>query len=213
MAGLSDQTDEQLFDQYMQHGDTDCFTVLVRRHQEDMIRYVKRNWLKGDHATSENVVQHTFVRLCEKGETWDPRKKLKPWLFSIAANHAINTLEAKKLRECLSLQVMAESRTIGYRGDNAGGSTYDMPDEKIQTSEENVLDQETIRVLRSLVATLPETDRKVIEFKYFQDKTCEEIAEILLLPIGSVKTCLHRALKSLKLALRRRDLDDLYDAA
>ena len=81
-------TDEKLLVEYRQHGDRPAFDELVRRYEKELYGYL-RHYL-GDAGMAEDVFQQTFLQVHLKCDQFEPQRKLRPWLYAVATNQAID---------------------------------------------------------------------------------------------------------------------------
>lgn len=198
----SDASDPELVARLI-HGDQAALGELYDRHSSMVYRTGMR--LLGDAGSAEELVQETMLALWNRAEMYDPIvASLGAWLATIARNRAIDRLRARGRRlVALSLS------SVGARGDE----NADSPDRVLkgatllaaaQRDQEPSAASEATWLRETLaraVATLPSSERQVIELAYGGDLTQAEIATRLGWPIGTVKTRTRRALASLRRAL------------
>lgn len=136
-----------------------------------------------DRQTAEDVAQDVFVKLWRVLPTFDGRAQLSTWIYAIARNAALGALRKRKPEVSLEEpDVYAAAEAIG--ADAAGDATN--PDASAESGE---LD----RMLARVIADLPEKQRQAVTLYYLQERSCEEVAEMLAMPVNTVKTHLHRA--------------------
>src|SRR5687768_14013250 len=99
--GLTDRTDEQLLDDY-RHGEKASFSELVGRYQRELYHFLVR--FLGNRAAAEDVFQETFLQVHQSAEQFDPQRRFRPWLFTIAANKARDLIRSQARRPANPLQ-------------------------------------------------------------------------------------------------------------
>lgn len=182
-------TDEQLLLCYRDHGDADVFARLVRRYEHELYNYLRR--FLGDATLAEDVFQGTFLQLHLKCEQFEPGRKVRPWLYAIATNQAIDAQRRNKRHRHVSLD-----RT-GSSNDDDMGKLVDLL-VGAEPRPDVVADaEEGKRWLTRVLAELPEHLRTVVELVYFQGLKYREAAEVLSIPVGTVKSRLHTAILKL----------------
>jgi RNA polymerase sigma-70 factor (ECF subfamily) len=182
---LDRDSDELLFEQY-RRGDLGAFRTLVERHHDDLLRFLTR--LTGDAAGAEDVFQETFLQVHHAADTFDETRKLRPWLFTIAANKARDYLRRKARRRTLDLSAPLESN-----GDGSGGSFIDLLEVRVPGPDARMSESETNEKVQRALGTLPYALREILLLAYFQRLSYNLIADELEIPIGTVKSRLHSA--------------------
>jgi RNA polymerase sigma-70 factor (ECF subfamily) len=177
-------------------GDESAYGALVSRYRDYVYTIAVR--IVGSESDAEDVAQETFVRAYRALPRFRGYSKFSSWLYRIATNRALTHLKRRRRRAAaVDLQsgphVEAEaSRTESDRRDGP---------------EEIVLDQEFRRRVRAAVMTLPEQYRVVVTLFYLEERSYTEVAETLGIPMGTLKTHLHRARALLREALTGSDLE------
>ncbi len=135
-----------------------------------------------DGALAEDLVQETFLRVWNRAQGFDAeRGALGSWLMAVARNRAIDYLRSAGGRERNALELEGVDHPSLYR---------DM--------ESDILASDKARVVRSALEKLSPRQREVIELAYFEGLTQTEMAERMGQPLGTVKTWVRAALKSLR---------------
>jgi len=180
-------------------GSQEALAALYDRHVDGVHAVALR--LTGDRGIAEEVVQETFLALWNRAELFNPElASLGTWLRSIARNRTVDRLRAMGRRPTLV--------SLGSHGDpddaDAGLSRLD-PDAVVlggaapDPSPEEAAEAASVRaVIRTALASMPETERTVIVLAYREGLTQQEIAERLAWPLGTVKTRTRRALARLR---------------
>ncbi len=156
-------------------GDEDALGALVDAHAAALIGYLAR--LTGDFHQSEDIAQETFLRAFDNLDRFDTRRPFRPWLFRIGRNLALNWLSSKAGRERKQSEDIDERLDVG---------TKDGPEEALDRSERR-------RGVESVLDMLPVHFREVLHLRYLEGLEYDAIATELDLPLGTVKTWLHRA--------------------
>ena len=187
---LAQSSDEELLTRYRDSGQTRDFDALVHRYQNELYRYLAR--YLGDQALAEDVFQNTFLQVHLKRGLYEDSRPVRPWLYSIATHQAVDALRKVGRHPTVSLDQRVAS------GEAEAGSLVDL----LVSGEDGPLDelqgQERADWVRESVARLPETLRQTLLLAYNQDLKYREIAEILNIPVGTVKSRLHAALAKLQ---------------
>ena len=183
-ALVAQWTDEQLLASYLS-GDEAAFGVLVRRYQRSLHQFLFR--FLGDATLAEDVFQETFLQVAHSARQFNPDRTLRPWLFTIAANKARDALRSRARQKTTDLDAAVDS------ADAEGAQFLDFlaADEPLPLERLELLD--AARLVRGIVAGMPSRLRMVLVLSYFQGLPYQEIAEILGVPLGTVKSRLHAA--------------------
>lgn len=172
----------------LQRGDKDAFGALLARYQNRLYRYLLR--IVRDQATAEDLFQQTWLRVIEKIRRYDSRRSFEAWLFSVARNLAIDYLRRyrpKSLEEPLPGGVLIRDRI-----------SADAPD----ALERAMRLQQATHVLAALEEQ-PAVYREVLSLRFEEEMKLEEIAEVLDVPLSTVKTRLRRGLERMRESLVR----------
>lgn len=195
---LATLTDEQLVQRY-RSGDASAFEELVRRHHDDLIRFLVR--LSGNRAVAEDAFQETFLQVHLSADTFDVTRRFKPWLFTIAANKARDALRRSARRRTLDLSapIAGGGGGSGGGGNGGGGSdsgarTYvDLMEVDVPSPDQALSDEERSQQVQRAVDELPWSLREILLLAYFQRMSYNQIADALHIPLGTVKSRLHSA--------------------
>jgi RNA polymerase sigma-70 factor, ECF subfamily len=167
----------------VQRGDTDSFEVLVRRHQKAIFNLVYR--LLGDYDEAAEVAQEVFLSAYKSIGQFRGEANFSTWLYRIGLNHA--STRRKTLNSMHQRHIPLESTEV--IADSAVDPAKNVEHKEIQQ-----------RVQQALNSLDPE-DARIILLRDLQDVTYEEVAEMLDIPVGTVKSRLHRARQALKTSL------------
>jgi RNA polymerase sigma-70 factor, ECF subfamily len=187
---LAQSSDEALLSRYRDTGQTRDFDALVHRYEHELYRYLVR--YLGDKALAEDVFQNTFLQVHLKRGLYEDGRPVRPWLYAIATHQAVDALRKAGRHPTVSLDQRVAS------GEAEAGSLVDLlvSDETGPLAE--LQGQERAEWVRESVAKLPETLRQTLILAYHQDLKYREIAEMLKIPVGTVKSRLHAALAKLQ---------------
>jgi len=177
-------TDEQLLARHLE-GDGEAFRELVERHARELTNFVYR--FTGSLAAADDVVQDAFVQVHLSAPTFDPTRRLKPWLFTIAANKARDRLRSRTRRR----EVPLDAQISG--SDDDSQRFADLLADEGPGPDADLLGSETEDAVRKIVDEMPENLTEVLVLAYFHQFAYRDIAEILSIPLGTVKSRLHAA--------------------
>ncbi|HDY65458.1 MAG TPA: sigma-70 family RNA polymerase sigma factor [Phycisphaerae bacterium] len=181
-----DISDVELLRRYIT-GQDEAFAILVRRYQKELYGFLRR--FTGDAALAEDLFQETFLQVHLSAGMFDMTRSFRPWLYTIAVNKARDALRKRGRHLTLPLDAVIAGKGEGQR-------TYaDLIPSKIPTPEESFVNLETRQTVQAMVEQMPENLRDVLILSYFQELPYKEIAEILSVPIGTVKSRMHNAVK------------------
>lgn len=129
---------------------------------------------------AEDVTQEVFIKVWRALPTFDGRASVSTWIYTIARNASLSALRSRRHFDSLSdPEVLAKAET-----------GRDPVDGLNRSSVETTADAETIM---RMVEQLPDKQRQVVTLFYMQEQSHEEVATMLAMPVGTVKTLLHRA--------------------
>lgn len=191
----SDQTDEELLTKFLESADHNSFETLVRRYQHEVYNYLRR--YLGDDAAAEDAFQLTFVRVYQKAAQFDFTRRFRPWLYGIATNQAIDLQRRNKRRTHQSLDV--ESGKVDSRSTSHAAS---IPDHR-QPEEDPLITAEFRERMREAVDQVGEPGRSALELVYLQGLPYKVAADALNVPVGTVKSRVHSAIRKLSAIWQR----------
>ena len=180
---MNTPTDEQLLADYVR-GQTDRFELLVRRHSPELFRFLVR--FTGGAAAAEDIVQETFLQVHLSAATFDRSRRFKPWLFTIAANKARDLLRSRGRRPEVPLDAHVGSEEEGQRFLDFMADASTPPAGVLEQGEQR-------EFVRSVLAGMPHHLKEVLVLSYYHRFPYKEIAQILGVPLGTVKSRLHAA--------------------
>jgi len=179
-------TDEDLLRLHL-GGEQGAFEALVRRRGPEVFRFLVR--FLGDRSLADDVFQETFLQVHQAADRFDPTRRLKPWLFTIAANKARDAMRSRSRRQAAPLDAR-----IGAESDESA-AYVDLLEADIQMPIEDLENRELKQAVQRVVLQMPEHLREVLLLSYFQQLPYKEVADVLSVPLGTVKSRLHAAVK------------------
>lgn len=183
-------SDEELLASF-RRGQREAFGVLVRRYQGELFGYLRR--YLGDSNLAEDVFQNTFLQVYINIDQYEIGRPVRPWLYTIATHQAIDAMRRSGRHQALSLDQVRE--------DGAGEDLHHLM-ETLESRGPGPLDQaqgeERRQLVRAGVERLPDFLKQVVILAYYQGLKYRDIAGILGIPVGTVKSRLHSALMKLQ---------------
>ncbi len=182
------KTDKSLIDAHLK-GDTAAFGEIVRRYGDSLLGYLTR--MTGSREQAEDLFQETFKRVYKKADTFRGTR-IKSWLFSIATNAAIDGMRRRKRLQVVSLNQKLDC-------DDEEGQEFGVvavADNSYEPSQRAIMAEQKEQV-RQALEQLPARQRATLVLAYYQQLSYPEVAQVLGCSVGTVKTQMYRALKSL----------------
>jgi RNA polymerase sigma-70 factor (ECF subfamily) len=183
---LGGLTDDELMLMFSD-GNVEAFDLLFDRHHSSVYHFACS--MLNDSIRAQDILQETFLAVVRSAKKYEPRGRFRTWLLRIARNRCLNALESDRFRHNTLVE---------------GSLAYADPPSREPTADEQVIANETQRVLQQTLARLPHRQREVIVLYAFENLTCREIGEVLDMPVNTVKTLVHRARAALAQALDER---------
>src|SRR3954467_6034036 len=187
---LTHCADEDLLARF-RGGEREPFGLLVRRYERELYGYLRR--YLGDANLAEDVFQNTFLQVYVKSGQYEPGRPVRPWLYTIATHQAIDAMRRNSRHQAVSLD---ETRSDEGAGEIAG--LMELLQSRGPSPVEAATAQERREHVRASVDRLPDFLRQVLILAYYQGLRYKEIADILGIPVGTVKSRLHAALVKLQ---------------
>jgi RNA polymerase sigma-70 factor, ECF subfamily len=166
-------------------GDEQAFQELMGRYKDSVYAFLRRFLSQTDMI--EDVFQETFLQVYVSRDTFDVSRPLRPWLFTIAANKAKDAL--RRMQRC-------EAAQFGNMFDNEESSIDDVInvlDHDEHMPYDDLIRDERAEAVKRVLARMPQKLREIIVLAYFHKFSYGEVARILGIPIGTVKSRLHTA--------------------
>ena len=197
---LKDSSDADLLDSYCE-GNEQAFRELVERYKNGLYAFLRQ--FLNQHDLVEDVFQETFLQLYSSQRSFDRSRPLRPWLFTIAANKAKDALRKSQRTAAISISAINPSDEMSFEEMlNVLTSDNEQPENQIEQ-------QERSNRVSSIITNLPDNLREIIIMAYFNKFSYKQMADILSIPIGTVKSRLHTAVakfaKEWTIALENED--------
>ena len=167
-------------------GKTEALEFIIKRYQEELFHFLLR--FTNDPAAADDMFQEAFLQVHLSAESFDTQRRFRPWLFTIAANKARDHLRRMKSRQASQL-----SAPIDGNRDGDGGTFADLVEARLPLPPDNLERSDTQERVRAVVATMPDHLREVLLLAYFHQFPYRDIATMLSIPVGTVKSRVHAA--------------------
>lgn len=177
-------SDEQLIDQY-RHGRAGAFEELIERYRPELFNFLAR--FLGDRTAAEDVFQDTFLQVHVSAGSFDSERRFKPWLFTIAANKGRDYMRRRSRRPAAEIDAPVPGE------DSTGQSFIDLMQADLPSAEDRLDRSELAQRVQAMIGKMPEHLREILLLAYFQQFSYGEIADLLKIPLGTVKSRLHTA--------------------
>ncbi len=175
------QEDKELIQEALK-GKQLAYEKLMERYYDSI--YVMTLRIVGNMTDAEELAQETFTKAFAKLSQYNDKYAFGSWLFGIASNASIDFLRKKKYLE-VTLEEEQNSESLQ------------------PNPEEHLIQKQDVKALRNKIEELKENYRRLLELRYFEEYTYEEISQELSLPMGTVKTQLHRAKSQLMKSMKK----------
>ena len=199
--GLAGDSDETLLGRYRDEGRDADFNELIHRYEHELYRYLAR--YLNDATLAEDVFQNTFLQVHVKRGLYEDGRPVRPWLYAIATHQAVDALRKVGRHPTLSL----DQRPASAGGDSDAGGLIDLLVGEGDGPLAQIQGEERKEWVRASIAKLPEALRETLILAYHQDLKYREIADVLKIPVGTVKSRLHAALTKLQQMARATNRD------
>jgi RNA polymerase sigma-70 factor (ECF subfamily) len=167
-------------------GDQNAFAEIVEIYKDKVYQLCFR--MLGNRHEAEDIAQEAFIRAFINIHTFNQKLKFSTWLYRIATNLSIDRIRKKKPDYFLDAELAGTD----------GLTMYSQLAANIMLPEDELESLELQEIIQKAILILPDKYRSVIVLKYIDELSLKEISEILDLPIGTVKTRIHRGRESLK---------------
>jgi RNA polymerase sigma-70 factor (ECF subfamily) len=182
------QSDEALI-KAIAAGDGSAMRILYARHNVRLYHFIVR--LVTDAGRAEDLVSEVFIDVWRQADRFEGRSQVSTWILSIARFKALSAIHRRRDTE---LDEMA----------------MELIEDPADTPEEVVLNRDRSAQLRICLAQMSRDHREILDLVYYQEKSIEEIAEVIQIPKNTVKTRMFYARKRLaQLVSAHRDFDHL----
>jgi RNA polymerase sigma-70 factor, ECF subfamily len=171
-------------------GSEEAFRDLVLRFERPVYALILR--MVHEAETAEDLAQEVFVKAYRHLASYDPRRKFASWLFKVAHNSTIDHLRRAQL----------DTVPLAAEQEDGGGLLAVLADTSAESPAAAAERRDMARALDRAIARLRPEYREAVVLRYVEGLAYQEICEVLGLPVGTVKTNLHRARKELAEAMR-----------
>lgn len=192
-GSLKERTDQEVV-ALAKEGSEEAYRELVRRYERPVFSLVFR--MVRNREQAEDLSQETFIKVLNAIQSYRPEYKFSSWVFKIANNAAIDFLRKREL-DTLSLEGSPHADTPELIE-----ATALQLSERGESQLDEVENRELGGTIEDAIGQLRSEYRACILLRHVEGRTYEEIAEILNLPLGTVKTYIHRARNELRILLR-----------
>ena len=197
-------SDEELLLDYRRSGNQKAFRELVERYESELYGYLRR--VLQDASLAEDVFQATFLQIHRRADRYKQGLRVRPWLYTIATNQAIDAMRRNKRHRQPSLNHRPPSER-----ENAPELIEMLASSELDPAES--FEKKQLREhVRAAVEQLPETLSSVVNLVVYQGFKYREVAEMLSIPIGTVKSRMHTAVQRLTETLKVRIPDEFAAA-
>ena len=159
-----------------------AFAEIMDRYRDAIFHSINKMVFSSDDA--EDLTIETFTKAFQRLDQYSPAYAFSTWLFKIASNHTIDFIRKKRLK--------ALSLDQGFANEDGDTMEFHVKDDALDPME-TLQRKERIELMRAVVETMKPRYRRLVELRYFEEKSYEEISEELNLPLGTVKAQLFRA--------------------
>jgi RNA polymerase sigma-70 factor (ECF subfamily) len=166
-------------------GSETAYRELLDRYQRPVFSLVYR--MVRDRERAEDLSQETFIKVFNHLDRYNPSYKFSSWIFKIASNLAIDSLRKKEIKT-VSLDGSRHAETA-----DQAESTRITVESKDESPEERLEAKELGQEIEQAIGELRSEYRTAILLRHVEGRPYEEIAEIMGIPLGTVKTYIHRA--------------------
>jgi RNA polymerase sigma-70 factor (ECF subfamily) len=177
------QKDDHALLEATRTGDEAAFQEIVRRYQNQITNYVYR--MIDDYERAVDLAQETFIRVYKNVERYQATYNFSTYIYKIACNLAISELRQRKRRRLIPLPTFFSDK-------DSEEIEVELPDKKQMPADDAMIDDERRKAVAKAIISLPEKYRAPLVLCYLEEKSYEEISEILGLPAGTVKSRINR---------------------
>lgn len=177
-------TDEQLMAEFIA-GSESAFRELVSRYERELYVFLQRFVNNG--AAAEDLFQEAFIQVYRNADKFDSQRRFRSWLFTIASNKARDYLRSSRRRATQSLDA-------NFGTENEKAAFADVLETDGGSAQDLLIGGEDAAAIREMIGRLPDIYREVLILSYFSHFSYKQTAEVLDVPVGTVKSRLHSAL-------------------
>jgi RNA polymerase sigma-70 factor (ECF subfamily) len=169
MNKFSKLTDEQVVE-IVRTNNKEAYAEIIKRYQKKLLRYA--NYLLGDEHAAADAVQEGFIKSYINLNGFNSRKKFSSWIYRIVHNQALNAVYKNRRQQPLNEAIIIDDKS---------------------NIEETLIKKELLMHTQSCLEKMPIIYKEPLSLFYLEEKSYEEISDILRLPLGTVGTRINRA--------------------
>lgn len=192
--------DYRLVKAALERGEQNAYAELMRNYRDSL--YFMMLKMTNNPQDADDLTIEAFGKAFKNLHQYTPDYAFSTWLFKIASNNCIDFIRKRKMNEQVSLNLSDPLET--------GDDLADVLPATSRTPEEDIIRQQKIDALRDIVGKLKPHYKTLIELRYYEELSYEEISQQLEIPIGTVKAQLFRAREFLYHILKNRH-DKLHE--
>jgi len=182
-------SDEQLV-LLVRNKNQEMFSEIVVRYQNKIYSYIYR--LIGNCEEAEDISQDVFIKVYKNLYGFDIKRKFSSWIYRIAHNESVNHIKKKSYFKILSIEQNEFLQNTMSTTDNI---------------IEKIIEKETSQKVRELLNKISFKYREILVLRYFQEKSYQEIGDILRIPVSTVGTLINRAKGQLERLARKENFE------
>lgn len=186
--------DYELVKAALERGEQNAYAELMRNYRDSL--YFMMLKMTNNPQDADDLTIEAFGKAFKNLRQYTPDYAFSTWLFKIASNNCIDFIRKRKMNESVSLNLSDPQET--------GDDLANLLPATSRTPEEDIIRQQKIEALREIVNRLKPHYKKLIELRYYEELSYEEISVELDIPIGTVKAQLFRAREFLYHILKNR---------
>jgi len=173
----------------IRNGDPDLYGEIMERYQGKLFAYLYR--LIGSKEEAEDLLQDVFIKAYRNLMSFDAERKFSSWIYRIAHNEAVNRIKRKSLKRFISWESITSTK------DKINTATTE------EGPDKDWLRKEMKQEVADAIEKLPGKYKQVLLLRYYDDKSYEEISEILGRPVNTVGTLIKRAKEKLSEEIKK----------
>jgi len=186
---LNELSDEELILEFQRNNTERAFEILVQRFKNPLTNFVFR--YLGDYESCVDVVQETMIKVYRYKDTYQSIAKFSTWIYTIAGNLAKTELQRRKRRTILSINAYGKEED----------ETYEIPDENYRPddmTDSGIKDE----IIQKAFLKVSDAYRQAVVLRDIQELSYEEIADIMGITVGTVKSRINRGRAQLQKLLK-----------
>ena len=164
-------------------GSEDAFAQLIRRYERELYNFLLK--FLAQSASAEDIFQETFLQVHLSAGTFESGRRFRPWVYTIAANKARDLLRSQGRRPTVQLTPPDDETDIAQLWESLLQDTT-TPDQQLQLKQRQ-------EFVREVIGQLPGHLREILILAYYNQLSYKELADVLGIPLGTVKSRLHSA--------------------